>query len=302
MARVHGLVCLAVMVMVIAGCKAQATYSKDAAVQDQTVKMLPVVGEWSQPVDGVRCRLLLEQGRVIETNAVGAALEIENVSSQPITLSSTGMPPFGGNAVVWTMGQTTVVPDWMELAKESTTARMQLEPKQSYVTDMVKLLVPPGPGEQQVGAQFSAGDRVLKAQPVTLRVTPAAWGQAVKGIRARLSLGKEVYTVGQPLHVRLFIHNMDHSPLVIHPANWNSVDIDVKREIVTFSVSTADEQYAEVAKSWFWAGEVPNSLLLAPGKYRVRLVLDSPEMPIQYRRAWFGKFLTNEASLEVVAE
>jgi hypothetical protein len=57
-----------------------------------------------------------------------------------------------------------------------------------------------------------------------------------------------------------------------------------------------------VVKGWFWAGEVPNSLLLAPGKYRVRLVLDSPEMPIQYRRAWFGKILTNEASLEVVAE
>lgn len=302
MKRMHGLFCLAAVLMFMAGCKAQATYTKDPQVQEQTAKLLPVAGPWSQPVNGVRCRLLLEQSRIIETNALGAALELENVSAQSVTLSSTGMPPFGANAVTWMIGQATVTPEWVELAKESTTAQMQLQPKQTYLTDMVKLIVPPGPGEQQVSAQFTAGDRVLNAEPVALRVTPAAWGETVKGIRARLSLGKEIYTVGQPLHVRLFIHNMDHAPLVIHPASWTSLNIDVKREIITFRVGTADEQYSEVAKGWFWAGDVPNSLLLAPGKYRVRLVLESSEMPIQYRRAWFGKFLTNEVTLEVVAQ
>jgi hypothetical protein len=250
----------------------------------------------------VRCRLLLEQGRVIETNAVGTAFEIENTSSKPIALNSTGRPPFEGNAIAWMMGPMPVAPEWMELALETTTARMRLEPGQSYVTNIVKLLVPPGPGEQQVGAQLVAGDRILKAEPVTLHVTPAAWGETLKGIRARLSLGQDIYKVGQPLHARLFIHNLDHNPLVIHPPNWSTLDIVIKKQAVTLRVETADPQYAEVAKGWFWAGEVPNSLLLAPGLYRFQLILQSPELPIQFRRAWFGKLVTNEVAVEVVAE
>ncbi|HEX2971464.1 MAG TPA: hypothetical protein VHP11_03985 [Tepidisphaeraceae bacterium] len=302
MNRIHRLICVGALAMALVGCEMPTTFSKDPAAQQQTLKMLPVAGEWSQPVDGVRCRLLLEQGRVIETNAVGAAFEIENVSSKPITLSSTGRPPFEGNALTWMIGQMPVVPEWMELAQETTTARMRLAPGQSYVTEMVKLLVPPGPGEQQVSAQLDAGGRLLKTAPVTLRVTPAAWGEPVKGIRARLSLGQDVYKVGQSLHARLFIHNLDHDPLVIHPPNWSTFDVAIKKQAVTMRVETADEQYAEVAKGWFWASAVPNSLLLAPGIYHFQLVLQSPELPIQFRRAWFGKLTTNEVTVEVVAE
>ncbi|MCY2952406.1 MAG: hypothetical protein NTU53_10560, partial [Planctomycetota bacterium] len=127
------------------------------------------------------------------------------------------------------------------------------------------------------------------------------WNDAELRVVIRQGLERHAI-VGENLMLNAFIHNIEHDPLSMHPPDWSSLQIDVRRELVLMRVSTADAQYAQVARGQAWWSAVPTSLLLAPGKYTLRLEFNSPELPVTYARAWHGRVVSNEATIEVVAQ
>jgi len=295
-------VVLAVWMLTLIGCQSETLYVPDKAQQAAIVAELKMAGPWSPPAGTLRCRLLLQSNQIMETSTLGGAILIENTTGRSITLHAAGSPPFGAQSVRWRADD-----HWLRTSldivpvAQLTTETTSLAPGDQLVLES-HLLVAPGPGQRQISAALVTTDgQTLLTPPITVQVTPADWGQPNDGIRLRLSSRKLRYVVGENLMLNAFIHNMEHDPLSMHPPDWSSLQIDVRRDLVLMRVSTADAQNAQVARGQAWWSTVPTSLLLAPGKYTLRLEFNSPELPVSYARAWHGRVASNEATIEVVA-
>jgi len=282
----------------LAGCQARQFYSVDEAQQVSILGKLPIVGPWSQ-IQPLRCRLLLAANQTVETSLVSAALDILNAGTGDIVFSSTGVPPFGPDSVQWRVDDRSLpTPPTLGAATVSTQS-VRLLPGQHLIL-AGNIFIPPGPGDHQVSAAFQTAERLVLTTPsITIHAAPAQWGEINNGVRLRLASAKHRYSVGEKLTLAAFIHNLDHEPLSIHVPDWAALQIDVRRDLVQMQTKTIDAQYAKVEKGMAWWSAVPTDELLAPGKYRLRLVIESEELGEQFPRAWHGRVVSNDAEIEI---
>jgi len=250
-------------------------------------------------VNGVRCRILIETRNVQETDAVLAAFQIRNAGAAPITLEGAGSPPFSAAAAVWRM-------DAMEmmvgggLAAKATTSKLQLAPNETFTTAPAKVLVPPGTGVRRVSAVMSVSGRELAARPLEISVVEAAWGAATDGLSLRVAASRQAYEVGRQPKLHLFVRNLTRAAVILRGADWASAEVESRQDLVIIRCRADDNAFGTVPGENVWVRPVETPLLLAPGKYRVRLVIESPELPATSRRAWHGTLVSNDCSLEIV--
>jgi hypothetical protein len=293
---------LGMLLLLPISCARMPTYVPDPSRQLKIAQGLPIAGPWSTLGRGLRCRILLGWDSASETDSIPAALQIENASQQPVELISSGSPPFSGQRAEWRIGGQAMTVDAAQPAGEGTTASMTLAPGKPFITEPVFLLIPSGGGMRQIDAQFPTGNEVLQALPVPVMISAAPWGQTEDGARLRLGSAQSRYVVGEGLMLRAFIENTSGHVLVLHPPGWSTLNIETPRERLLMQVKTADASYVESPSGQFWHEDIPDLPLLAPGTYKLRLEIDSPELPVSNRLAWHGKLVSNELVVEVVVK
>jgi hypothetical protein len=178
---------LAVLLLLPVSCSHKTVYVPDPSRQLKIAQGLPVAGPWSAVDNGLRWRILLGRDVASETDIIAAGLQLENVSSQPIDLSSWGLTPFSAQQAQWRIGGQGMSVEAAQPAALPTASAVQLAPGQPFVTDLVTLLIPPGAGLRQIDAQLRTANRVLEAPAVPVNVNSAEWGDSVDGARLRLA-------------------------------------------------------------------------------------------------------------------
>lgn len=294
-----GRMVLGAMLLIGGGCAGRATITQDNAQQEQILAELLVAGPWSTPAAGLRCRLLLDRDQAQETAFLRGAMAIQNVSDRPLTLSSSTTPPFS-SALQWQAGQ--VPMDAGPTPATPAASAVRLEPGQMFITPPASLLLPPGEGTRPISAQLLTPEQTLTPPPLVIATSPAPWGPPTQGLRMRLALPEQTYTVGQRPIALLFIHNLTAQPITIHPPDWSTQRRIYRDDVIALACKIDDTHYVQIAPGSVWWQPVPtDALLLAPGTYRLRLILDAPEQPIDHQPAWHGKLTSNDAPLEAVA-
>lgn len=305
MCRLHTTACLCFVFSAfpLAGCKNEPIHQPDPAGQAAAVAQLTVAGPWSQPVAGLQCHIRLQSSQTIETGSLSVAMVIENATDKDVVLRATGSPPFGPENLRWFVGNVTASTIPVSVSAPAPETRLlRLSPGEQLVIDE-RLVIPPGPGELPLSASFTSADGLtLIAPPVTLHVAEAPWGPPSNGVRLRLSSSIFRYRVGDPLLLNAFLQNLDHNPLVARPIDWATLKINIRRELIVLQATTLDAQPITVPRNAAWGTAVPTSLMLAPGTYRLRIEIDSPELSVTHTPAWHGLVVSNEQTIEVVAK
>lgn len=75
------LLVLLLLATLIGGCRRVQVVPASELARPDLVKELPIVGQWSDPVAGLRCRIRLDADTVMETDTVRLALEIQNAGT-----------------------------------------------------------------------------------------------------------------------------------------------------------------------------------------------------------------------------
>lgn len=279
----------------VAGCGGggRSVVTQPAGDQARVASTLPVVGAWGEPANGVRARMLIDRKELQETQAVLAAVELENVGTRAVELEDASQPPVNWQAAgVALDSDRTIDPN-------AAKATLTLAPGQKFVTRPAEVMIPPGPAKRELAAHFAARGGNVIVPPVELSVRPAQWGQAVGGLRIRVATGRDDYRVGERAVVRVFFHNVSNQPIRVHRIDDESQDVDTRRDLLTFNFRTLDSTTREIAPGGIAAHAVTEPLLLAPGTYRLRVVVDSKELSIDHPSAWHGRVVSNDFPLRI---
>ena len=281
---------------VAAGCGGgggRSTVAQPAGDRARLMASLRVVGTWGEPANGVRARMLVDRSELQETQAVLAAVELENVGPAAVELENASRQP-----VDWQAAGVGLDSD-QAIDPSASKATLSLAPGQTFVTPPSEVLIPPGPPKRQLAAQFMAKGSSIVVPPIELTVSSAEWGQAVAGLRIRVSTGRDEYGVGEKAVLRIFFHNVSNQPLTIHRIDDDSQDVDTRRDLLTFKFKTLDTTTRQLAAGGVATHAVSEPLLLAPGAYRLRVVVDSKELSIDHPSAWHGRAVSNDFPLRI---
>jgi hypothetical protein len=283
--------------LLLSACSSTPTVTVKPASDLSAIKDLPILSPWSIPLSGLRCRIAIDREDAMETTALRGAFLLENTSEAEITLTQ----PAHGQGLVWTANQE-ALPVNTRASSADAAVEIRLAPHSTQVFGPWNILVPPGKPTCILSATLHAGDRSLTSPSLMIHVTPADWGQSSDGLRLRLSAPKLSYTVGEPLDFRLFLHNTTAQPLAVYDLDWESLDSYVKQDRTTYTVKTGEDKQSTIPPGLYVSRSFPEPPPLAPGHYRIRINLDSPELSIDHAPAWHGKLASNEISIEIVAK
>lgn len=281
-------------VLVLAGC-AQTPAPVVRPAPGNDLSKLTVIGPWSEPIDGLICRVLIDRDRGQETDSVLAAFQIRNTSALPVKLNAAGLPATA--AVSWKMDGARMIVSGPEPAAGNNT--VEIAPNENVTTEPAQILVPPGAGKRKLVAGITHSDKALVSGAAAFEVAPAQWGEGVNGIRLRVAGAKKDYSVGQQPRLHIFVQNLTQAPVTVRAVDWSGARADSRGDVLTIYCRSDDSAYGTVAPGDMWVRPVEMPLLLAPGKYRLRLVLDQPELPAGSRPAWHGIVSSNDAALVV---
>ena len=84
------------LIMITTGCIGIRTqhFKQTAADRDEILSRFPVVGAWSEPTGGMRCRVLAASSEAVELGSIRVALDVENVGPAAVKFTRAGCPPF----------------------------------------------------------------------------------------------------------------------------------------------------------------------------------------------------------------
>lgn len=278
-------------VAVLGGCSSSSVPPAPQAAADPAIlKELSISTPWGLPSNGIRARIALDRDSAVETSSIRSAFVLENTTDNALAISAPAAAP-----IAWMAGDMRLPVDTHLSAPSEKTVSIQLPPHASRAFGPWDVPIPPGHDHLFLSARLGA----VQSPPIEVRVAPAEWGPTVDGLRIRLSSPHTTYPVGEGAALQLFIHNTTNAPISIYEPNWESLDDDTKGDLTVLLAKTADDRFATIPAGGFIERTFPEPMLLAPGSYRVRFQLDSPELSIEHAPAWHGKLASNTLDLEV---
>src|SRR5207237_7650852 len=119
------------------------------------------------------------------------------------------------------------------------------------------------------------------------------------GLQLRLASERRIYRAGEELGLRVFARNLTAKTMALHALDRVAVDVSIKGEVVEFTLATLDAQIVDVPprQAAYWTIDQPPQL--APGNYKVRVLVISPERPAGERVTWHGRVVSNEEPMEI---
>lgn len=287
------------LVVVAAGCLGPRSidFVQTASSHDSLLDKFPVVGEWSEPVGGMRCRVLAKSADATEMGHIFVAFEVENVSSTVITFARTGDPPFFG--IFCLDGQQLFKGD---LCCCAYTARVRLEAGQQAILTTDRLPLEPtteSPILGRLSAELRLPGAVLVAPPIQLRVTPAEWGPTINGLRMHIQADTDAVAPGANLMLAVSTHNTGNDHLWMRP--WDEKRMERKGDVITVRYPTTVNRVAFQCTRGFVDTRYVAVSFDESGTYRLRVVVDASQpWRSPQGETWSGQLVSNEIAFTVL--
>lgn len=279
------------------GCTGTRDLKQTKAQRDESVLRLPVAGEWSEPQDGLRCRVRLASTDVEEMAYVGAGFEWENVSDAPLEFS--GMLDSAGGFTLdgHRLGPVT------GLHAQFIRERVRLAPGEGIVLGHTRVRVEPGEDASikgQFGAYLNTGKATVVAKSIQLHVKPVEWGPPVNGLRMYIRPDRAEITAGEPLNLDVSVQNLGNDRLLMR--EWGTQTLQRSgSQIVARFAGGKNRVQVECGRGHI-STRGAGAAITEPGTYRLRVALDASE-PWQSPKgqAWSGELVSNETVVKVKA-
>src|SRR5258706_8551133 len=101
-----GLWVFLVALSLAAGCATRTVTTQSSSDQEQWLAQVPVAGDWSASVNGLRSRVQVSQRQAMETSTILGTIVIENVGKTSLPLSQSGPAPLEASAIAWRLRDT----------------------------------------------------------------------------------------------------------------------------------------------------------------------------------------------------
>jgi hypothetical protein len=143
------------------------------------------------------------------------------------------------------------------------------------------------------------------AQPAThpALVYPTAFGPESRGLRLGIAAQRARYSVGEPIWLTAAVHNTSAVPITFRPPLPSGPEVTLRHDLITLEYSADDAQRITLARDGAWSAALSGPLSLAPGAYRLRVLLTADELPASSDQAappaWHGRLTSNELAIEV---
>jgi hypothetical protein len=276
----------------LAGCLAPRT---DPKLQLAASKM-PIFGEWSEPLAGLRCRIRLLSTHIHETESILAAVEIANDSNRAvrIDLSSRQQP-----SLIWSVGETL----FLARSDPQQAQKIRLSHGQTREIGRTWLAIAPAvkarSGPQKIAASVAIGEERLSAPPVDVWIAPATWGPPVQGVRLCLGAEKETFASSETIRLLLYVQNMRRTVLTFGVPDWFSPSVrseDGRVTLIYAPGSDAIEMHHQPGLIQRHVLDV-SSVFTRPGSYHVRVQLDG--LPVATSAHAGQPLLSNDVLIRV---
>ena len=123
------------------------------------------------------------------------------------------------------------------------------------------------------------------------------WGPVSNGLSLHANLPRTNYAPGEPIAVRVAIGNFGASPRTF-PAVISEPQTIMRDELLLLQAQVSDPPSAALQPGQAYATTLA-PLRLAPGTYRLRVILDGAERPADQTPAWHGRLVSTDLSVTV---
>ena len=132
---------------------------------------------------------------------------------------------------------------------------------------------------------------------VPLESIKGSWGAVSGGLSLHAHLPKNSYAPGEPVIIRVAIGNFAPSPRTF-PAIISEPRTILREELIILQSTIADPPSAILPPRQAYLSML-HPLRLAPGTYRLRVILDGPERSADQTPAWHGRLVSTDLTLTV---
>lgn len=285
------------------GCNRQVSVSTTRLIPQETLERLKVHGAWSEPVNGLRCCILLKSDTVTETDRLEAVFVISNVADKPVKLYEWGFPPFSGDSVHWRIGEQFTWATSRNICATAYGGKARLQAGHLMVMGPVDVVIPATPGTHNLGPLYSARTGNLAAPPVPLHITAAEWGEPANGVRVRIAARTPKVFVGEAFNLTAFVHNMEHSVLRFrYPCSYLP-EVTADSGLITVTCRPRDPSGSgECSRGIVLEYEVPvKGPSVEPGDYKLRVVIEAAPASTPRGECWHGRVASNVIPIRVVS-
>jgi hypothetical protein len=135
-------------------------------------------------------------------------------------------------------------------------------------------------------------------------VQPTEFGAAARGLRFGIAAERARFAVGERIQLSAAARNAGEAALTLRlPAS--KPEVTFRQDLITLEYALDDSRRVTIAPGQAWSGALSGALTLAPGRYRLRVVISAPEPSAAQANAdallWHGEARSNELSVEVAA-
>jgi hypothetical protein len=268
-----------------------------------------VTGPWSEVVNGMTCRILIDSSAADENGKISAAMELWNTGDKTIRLRDGEHDALGSGNLVWLVGKNafyTAPGESKTPTLKKKSSELTLRPDERYVVGPVPLRVSiaaaPNGGLVGISASFPVdehGEKRLAAPSVQVAANPSQWGAADKSVRTCVAAADETVEPTQALRLFLYAQNNGGSDLKLPPFDWRHPRVQTTRNRVTVTYEparAAEPQRQQAGTVQRQVLEIPD-VLTQPGVYRVCVVLDGAAHSDE--QLWSGRAVSNEITVRV---
>jgi hypothetical protein len=293
------------MLVTLAGCAGDSLTAVQQSAQVDQQRRLGYAGPWSEPVQGVRCRMRLADNQVRETELLLCALELWNDSSAAVELNNTAASKFA-RATTWAIENEMYFSESLD-ARNLPEKPVRLAPGTKFLIGPARLRVTPAVAPR-LGAQRLSASTLLRAQrlsapPALVSIMPAQWGPAVNGVRLCIGIDSNTVKVSDPIAVFLYIHNTTNNRLAILAPDWSRPQVRSEDDLLTliFTARRGAIRFTQSPRAIQRREILPGSIFDRSGVYRLRVVLDAPPLSFVPSGVWTGSLVSNELTFHVQA-
>jgi hypothetical protein len=263
---------------------------------------LPIVGEWGQAVDGVRCRIRCDRNDVSETERLLSAIEIQNTSGDAKTFVGYGAPPWSGEWMLDTI--------YNALGNELTTGQYMKGkikvPAQTTLELWRNLLFiePVAPGRHLLNARIWFNGGFLAASGVEMNVRPADWGPESNGLRLRVALPWQQGPIaaGSKFFLETFVQNTKTYSVDSWYFDLGHPRVERKGDSFTFICAAFTDQHnypifpGQLDRHGMDVGGDINTA----GDYPVKVIFEAPDTESPGQKPWSGRMESNVLVIHTV--